>query len=109
MKVRLRSVHLAGDEGLHYLPCVISLRTRLRNPLVLASFEQLVLDVAAGFSIAPRESLLYCRENVVVEGALHDQKWRLCDRLVTVEDLLRIAFVDRVPGNEERRVVLDHR
>src|SRR5262249_55506602 len=69
----------------------------------------LVLDIAAGISIAPRESLLYRRENVVVEGTLHDQEWHLCDRLVTVEDLLRIAFVDRVPRGEERRVVLDHR
>jgi hypothetical protein len=55
IKVRLRSVHLAGDEGLHY-PCVISLWPRLRHPLVLATFEQLVLDIAAGISIAPNLS-----------------------------------------------------
>src|SRR6202035_2343328 len=106
--MRLRSVHLAGDEGLHYLPCVISLWPRLRNPLVLATFEQLVLDIAAGISIGLRESLLYRRKNVVVESTLHYQEWHLCDCLVPVEDLLRIAFVDRVPGDEERRVVLDH-
>src|SRR5579863_5934233 len=103
------SVHLAGYEGLHHLPCVISLWPRLRNPLVLATFEQLVLDIAAGISIGLRESRLYRWKNIVVEGTLHYQEWHLCDRLVPVEDLLRIAFVDRVPGDEECRVVPDHR
>src|SRR2546426_11312451 len=28
-------------------------------------------------------------------GALHDQQWRQGDRLAALEDLLRIAFVDR--------------
>ena len=82
-------------------PCVISLWPRLRNPLVLATFEQLVRDIAAGISIGLRKSLLYRRKNVV-EGTLHYQEWHLCDCLVPVENLLRIAFVDRVPAPERR-------
>ena len=31
---------MAGDEGFHHLPSAIRLRPRLRDPLVLAAFEQ---------------------------------------------------------------------
>src|ERR1700751_1831691 len=109
IKVRLRSIHLPGDKGLHEFPCVIGLWPWLCNPLMLAAFEQLKMDIAAGISIALRESLLHRRENVVVEGTLHDQERYPCDRLGPREDLLRIAFVDRLPRDKECRVVVDHR
>ena len=44
---------------------------RFGDPLVLATFEQLVLDIAADISLGLRESLLYRRKDVVVEGTLH--------------------------------------
>src|SRR5215472_7659002 len=104
----LRCVHLPRDKGLHHLPRTIRLRPRLRDPLVLTTFEQLKLDITTGISIGLRESLLYRREDIVVESTLHDQEWHLCDRLVPVDDLLRIAFMDRLPGDEEGRIVSDH-
>ena len=64
----------------------------------------LVLTVAAGGLVGRGELLLRGRQHVVVERALHDQQRHQRDLLAPLEDLLRIALVDRLPRLEERLV-----
>jgi hypothetical protein len=52
------------------------------TPLVLAAFEQLILDLTAGSCVGLRELVLSRREHVVVERALHDEE-RDLDRIAT--------------------------
>src|SRR4029450_10309501 len=97
------------DEGLHHLVSAIGLRSRLGDPLVLASLEDVQIALAAGRPVRRRELFLHRRQHGVVEGALHDQERDQRDWLAPIEDLLRIALEDGLPGPEVRLVVLDHR
>src|SRR4029079_18373139 len=101
-------VLLSRDEQLHHFTGTVGLWTRRRHPFVLAALEDAELALAAGGRISRRKLLLHRREHVVVERTLHDQQRHERDRLAPLENLLWIAFVNRLPGHEERRVVLDH-
>ena len=87
---------------------MIGLRAGCSDPFVLAAFKQLILHESACGLIGLREFFLHRRQDIVIERTLHDQERYLSDRLVSLENFLRIAFVDCVPWHEESRVVLDH-
>src|ERR1700681_5093084 len=93
--ISVMSARVLGDERLHHVARAVGLRSRRGDPLVLAAFEQLILDVAAGSFVGLRALLLNRREHVVVERALHDEERDPGDGLVALENLMRITFVDR--------------
>src|SRR5262245_18134219 len=66
-------LQLARDERLHHLSRSVGLRTRLRDPLVLAALEHGQLAHTARRAIRRRELLLDRGQHVVVERALHDE------------------------------------
>src|SRR5437763_12461584 len=99
---------LARDECLGHHSRAIRLWTGGCHPLVFAAVEYFELTLAACCLVGSRKFFLHGRKHVVVERTLHDQQRHEPDRLVALEDFLRIAFVDRVPRLEKNRVVLDH-
>src|SRR5437762_13890840 len=92
---------LLGDEALDHLLRRGGLRAGLGDPLVHAVLEDLERYIAAGRLERPDELLLRRRKHVVVERALHDEERPHADLLLALEDLQRIALVDRFPRIEE--------
>src|SRR5262252_7695131 len=100
---------LTSDEGFDHLTGAFRLGARLGNPLVLAALEDGQLAYTASRAVRRRELLLDGGQHVVVESALHDEQRHQGHLLPVLEDLLRIALVDRLPRVEVDPVVLDHR
>src|SRR5689334_1559651 len=61
--------NLACDERLDHLTSLVGLWSRLRDPFVLAVFENVELHVAAGGAVGLHELFLDGRPHVVVERA----------------------------------------
>src|SRR4051812_14422538 len=79
---RSPSASVALDECLDHLASLVGLRSRFRDPLVLAVVEHVKLHVAAGGLVRGDELLLHCRTDVVVERTLHDEQRHKRHRLV---------------------------
>src|SRR5829696_3901144 len=103
---RRLNLELARDEFLRYLARLVRLRPGFGDPFVDGVLEQPIVATAAGRPIGVGELFLHLGQHVVVECALHDEQRRQGDLFLALEDLLRIAFVDRLPRREKHLVVL---
>src|SRR5215475_2407641 len=91
---------LTSDESFDHVDGSVRLRTRLNYPAVLGTWEDLVVDLAAGRPVRSHEVLLHCGEHVVIQFALQDEHRRQDDVLATLEDMLRIGVKNAVPRIE---------
>src|SRR5262245_25105215 len=102
------SFQLARDKLFGHLARLVGLRTRLSDPFVDGIFEQAIVALAAGGLVGLGELLLHWGQHVIVECALHDKERHQVDLFLALENLLRIALVDRLPRIEEHLVVFHH-
>src|SRR5258705_13225603 len=93
-------LQVAGDELAHHLVGAVGHRAGPAGPLVLALGVELVAAVAARRAVGGGKLLLYRRQHIVVELALHDEHGLERHRFLALEHLLRVRLVDRLPGHQ---------